>query len=103
MPRTLVLLVSIGLGPTTRTRVARGGATGRNDLWRWQVGNRSNPCGGIGALRPRTDHGCILRARILRPALYDICPTGAIPKPGRDAIVSIKRIFSDGILASNQP
>jgi hypothetical protein len=24
------------------------------------------------------------------PALYDKCPTGAIPKPGKDAIVSEK-------------
>ena len=26
---------------------------------------------------------------MLGPALYDKCPTGAIPKPGKDAIVSI--------------
>src|SRR5919197_3049794 len=87
--RPLVLLVPIGLVPTTRTRVARVGATGRDDLWRWQVSNRGNPFGGIGSIRPRTEHGCLLRARMLRPALYDKCPMGAIPKPGKDAIVSI--------------
>ena len=35
--------------------------------------------------------GCVLRARMLRPALYDKCHTGAIPKPGKDAIVSFFR------------
>src|SRR5499426_4694977 len=84
----LVLLVSIGLVPTTRTRLVRVGATGRDNLWRWQVGNRGNPFGGIGSIHPRTDHGCVLRARMLKPALYDKCPLGAIPKPGKDAIVS---------------
>src|SRR5216683_521879 len=59
-----------------------------DDLWRWQVGNRGNPFGGIGSIRTRTEHGCVLLARILGPALYDKCPTGAIPKPGKDAIVS---------------
>jgi hypothetical protein len=86
----LVLLVSISLVPTTRTRLTRVGATGRDDLWRWQVGNCSNPFSGIGSIRPRTEPGCLLRARMLRPALYDKCPSGAIPKPGTDAIVSIQ-------------
>ncbi len=31
----LVLFVAIGLVPTTRTRLTRGGATGRDDLWWW--------------------------------------------------------------------
>ena len=84
----LVLLVPLGLVTTTRTRLARVGATGRDDLWRWPVGNRGTPLGGIGAIRPRTEHDCILRARMLRPALYDKRPTGAIPKPGKDAMVS---------------
>src|SRR5919205_759528 len=35
-----------------------------------------------------TEHSCVLRARLLRPALYDKCHSGAIPKPGKDAIVS---------------
>ena len=83
-----VLLVPIGLGPTTRTRLARGGAPGRDDLWRWQVGNRAHPFGGIGSIRPRTELGCVLRARMVRPALYDKRPSGARPKPGKDAIVS---------------
>jgi hypothetical protein len=30
---------------------------------------------------------------MLRPALYDKCPSGAIPKPGTDAIVSENCIF----------
>src|SRR5262245_23224609 len=88
--RPLVLLVPIGLVPTPRTCLARVGATGRDDLWRWQVGNGGNPFGGIGSIRPRTKHDGVLRARMLRPALYDKCPSGAIPKPGNDAIVSKK-------------
>jgi hypothetical protein len=28
------------------------------------------------------------------PALYDKCPSGAIPKPGKDAIVSFYRHLS---------
>src|SRR5215510_11585591 len=86
--RPLVLLVPIGLVTTTRTRLAHVGATGRDDLWRWQVGNCSNPFGGIGSIHPRTKHGCVLRARMLKPALYDKGLSGAIPKPGKDAIVS---------------
>src|SRR5207237_7413859 len=31
----------------------------------------------------------VLRARMLGPELYDNCPSGAIPKPGKDAIVSL--------------
>src|SRR2546428_7360547 len=86
--RPLALLVPIGLVPTTRTGLSLVGATGRDDLWRWQVGNRGHPFGGIGSIRPRTEHGCVLPARMLGPALYDKCPTGARPKPGKDAIVS---------------
>src|SRR5436309_14960856 len=63
-------------------------ATRGDDLWRWQVGNRGHPFGGIGSIRTRTAHGCVLLARIVGPALYDKCPTGAIPKPGKEAIVS---------------
>src|SRR4029453_9435855 len=86
--RPLVLLIPIGLVTTTRTRLARGGATRRDDLLRWQIFNRGNPFGGIGSIRTWTEHGCILLARMLGPALYDKGPTGAIPKPGKDAIVS---------------
>src|SRR5207253_6921990 len=78
----------IGLVPTTRTGLALVGATGRDDLWRWQVGNRGHPFGGIGSICTRTEHGCVLPARMLGSALYGKCPTGAIPKPGKDAIVS---------------
>src|SRR5262249_42654858 len=88
MQRPLVLLVPIGLVTTTRTRLARVGAMRRDDLWRWQVGNRGYPFGGIGSIHPRTKHGCVLRARMLKSALYDKCLSGAIPKPGKDAIVS---------------
>src|SRR5438874_11749201 len=63
-------------------------ATRGDDLWRWQVGNRGHPFGGIGSIRTRTAHGCVLLVRMLGPALYDKCPTGAIPKPGKDAMVS---------------
>src|SRR5215831_3641764 len=87
--RPLELLVPIGLVTTPRTCLARVGATGRDDLWRWQVGNGGNPFGGIGSIRPRTKHDGVLRARMLRPALYAKCPSGAIPKPGNDAIVSL--------------
>jgi 5,10-methylenetetrahydromethanopterin reductase len=30
---------------------------------------------------------------MLRPALYDKCSAGAIPKPGTDAIVSVSALF----------
>src|SRR5436309_12377797 len=70
-------------------------ATRGDDLWRWQVGNRGHPFGGIGSIRTRTAHGCVLLARIVGPALYDECPTGAIPKPGKEAIVSITVDFQD--------
>src|ERR1041384_4174445 len=86
--RPLVLLVPIGPVTTPRTRLARVGTMRRDDLWRWQVGNRGDPFGGIGSIHPRTEHGCVLRACMSRPALYDKCPSGAIPKPGTDAIVS---------------
>src|SRR6266571_3712781 len=80
--RPMVLLVSIGLVPTTRTGLSLVGATGRDDLWRWQVGNRGHPFGGIGSICTWTEHGCVLPTRMLGAALYDKCPTGAIPKPG---------------------
>src|SRR5207237_6669496 len=86
--RPLGLLVPIGLVPTTRTGLSLVGATGRDDLWRWQVGNRGHPFGGIGSICTWTEHGCVLPTRMLGAALYGKCPTGAIPKPGKDAIVS---------------
>jgi len=36
---------------------------------------------------------------MLRPALYDKCPSGAIPKPGKDTIVST---FGPGRTANNE-
>ena len=86
--RPLELLVPISLVTTTWTPLARVGATGRDNLWRWQVYNRGNPFGGIGSIYPRTNHGCVLRARMLKPALYDKGLSGAILKPGSSATVS---------------
>src|SRR5437870_499877 len=85
----LELFISGSLVRAPWTGLPLVGATGRDDLWRWQVGNRGHPFGGIGSIRPRTEHGCVLPARMLGPALYDKYPTGAIPKPGKDAIVSL--------------
>src|SRR5215471_5297228 len=76
----LVLLVAIGLVPTPRTRLARVGATGRDNLWRWQVSNGSNPFSRIGSIHPRTQHGCVLPVRLLGPALYAKCPLGSYTK-----------------------
>src|SRR5215471_7032914 len=86
--RPLKLLVPIGGVPAAWTGLPLVSATIGDDLWRWQVCNRGNPFAGIGSIRTRTEHGCGLLACIVRAALYDTCPTGAIPKPGKDAIVS---------------
>src|SRR5215813_9922089 len=93
--RPLGLLVPRGLGTTTRTGLARGGAPSRDELWRGPVCTRGPPFGGSGSIRPRTAQGGVLRARLLRPALYDQCPSGAIPKPGNNAIVSENGPFSN--------
>jgi hypothetical protein len=87
--RPLKLLVSIGGVTAAWPWLPLVVATIGDDLWRWQVCNRGNPFGGIGSIRTRTEHGCGLLARIVGSALYGKCPTGAIPKPGKDAIVSI--------------
>ena len=87
--RPLGLLVTRGRMVTPRTGLSRVGAMGRDDLWWWQVCHRGNPFSGIGSIRPRTAHGFVLLARMLGPALYAQCPSGAIPKPGIFAIVSI--------------
>src|SRR5499433_2602134 len=88
------LLVTIGHMPTTRTHVPLVITAVGNNLWLGQVGSGSNAFAGIGSIRTRTEHGCVLLARILGPAFYDTCPTGAIPKPGKDAIVSIIAQFA---------
>jgi len=85
----LELFISVSLVRATRTGLPLVGATVRDDLWRWQVGNRSNSFGGIGSIRTRTEHGFVLPVRMLGSKLYDKCPSGAIPKPGKDAIVSV--------------
>src|SRR5262252_4232063 len=86
--RPLKLLIPIGRVTAAWTWLPLVIATIGDDLWRWQVCNRGNPFGGIGSIRTRTEHGCGLLVRIVRAALYDKCLTGAIPKPGKDAIVS---------------
>src|SRR5262249_50366963 len=91
--RPLGLLVPIGGVPTAWTGLPLGIATIGDDLWRWQIGNCGNPFGGIGSIRPRTEHSCVLLARILGAALYDKCLMGAIPKPGNDAIVSKNTVY----------
>ena len=84
----LELFVPIGLVTTMRTRLAWVDAPGRDDFWRWQVGNRRDPFRGIGSIRTRPEQGCVLRARMFGPPLYDKGPLVAISKPGEDAIVS---------------
>src|SRR5438128_5358776 len=86
--RPLKLLVPRGGVTTAWAGLPLVIATRGNDLWWWQVCNRGHPFGGIGSIRPRTEPSCVLLACIVVPALYDTCPTGAIPKPGKDAIVS---------------
>jgi len=82
--------LSVSLVRATRTDLPLVGATGRDDLWRWQVSNCRNAFGGIGSICTRTEHGFVLSVQMLGPELYDKCPSGAIPKPGKDAIVSLK-------------
>src|SRR6266478_4782538 len=82
------LLVSIGHVTTTRTRVPYVVATIGNHLWLGQVGNRGHPFSGIGSLRTRTKHGFALLVLMLEPQGYDKGSSGAILKPGKDAIVS---------------
>jgi len=82
VPGPLGWLGPLGLGTTPRPRWARGGALRRDALGRGQGGQRAPPGGGIGAIRPRTAPGGVLRTRMLGPALYDKSPTGARPKPG---------------------
>src|SRR5207249_549159 len=87
--RPLGLRISVSLVRATRTGLSLVGAPGRDDRWRWQVGNRGHPFGGIGSIRTRTAYGFVPLVRMLGPALYDTCPAGAIRKPDKDAIVSL--------------
>src|SRR6266487_1055063 len=80
----LELFVPIGLVTTMWTRLSRVDTTGRDDLWRWHVGNRGDPFGGIGSIRTRTEHSFVLHAHMLGLELYDKGPSGAIAKPGKD-------------------
>jgi hypothetical protein len=88
--RSIERFVPLGLMATTRTRLSLVAPTVWANFWRREVGNRCDPFGGSGSIRTRTAHGFVLRARMLGPQLYDKGPVGAIPKPGKDAIVSIK-------------
>ena len=83
------LFIPVSLVRATWTGLSLIGAAVRDDLWRWQVCNGGNPFGGIGSIRTRTEHGCVLPAQIWSAELYDKCPSGARPKPGKDAIVSV--------------
>src|SRR5438445_4506652 len=76
---------------TTRTHIPLVIAAVGNNLWLGQVGSGGNPFSGIGSIRTRTEHGFVLLVRMLGPELYDKCPSGTIPKPGKDAIVSVLR------------
>jgi hypothetical protein len=91
--RPLGLLVSIGHVTTTRTRIPYVVATMENNLWLGQVGNRGNPFRGSGSIRPRTTHGFALLVLMLEPQGYDKGSSGAILKPGKDAIVSLFIVF----------
>src|SRR2546427_4560860 len=88
--RLPALLIPVSLVRAPWTGLSLIGAAVWDDLWRWQVGNRGHPFSGIGSIRTRTEHGCVLPVPIWSPELYDKCPSGAIPKPGKDAIVSFK-------------
>ena len=88
VPRPLGLRVPRGHVTTTRTRVPRVRAAGGNPLGLGQVGHRGHPCAGIGSRRPWTTPGFALLVPMLGPKLSDQGSSGAIPKPGKDAIVS---------------
>jgi len=88
VPRPLGLLVSIGHVTTTRTRVPSVVATRGNHLWLGQVGNRGDPFGGIGSIRTRTKHSFALLVPMVELKGYEKGFSGAISKPGKDAIVS---------------
>src|SRR5438309_6737570 len=95
------LLVSIGHVTTTRTRVPYVVATIGNHLWLGQVGNRGHPFSGIGSIRTRTKHGFALLVLMLEPQGYDKGSSGAILKPGKDAIVSAGLTISSLMIAGN--
>ena len=84
----LRLLVPIRHMTTTRTHAPYVVATIRNPLWLGQVGNRGDPFSGIGSIRTRTKHSFALLVPMLEPQGYDKGSSGAILKPGKDAIVS---------------
>src|SRR6266851_7860684 len=94
--RPMGLLVSIGHVTTTRTRVPYVVATRGNHLWLGQVGNRGDPFGGIGSIRTRTKHSFALLVPMVELKGYEKGFSGAISKPGKDAIVS--KLFSGDVV-----
>jgi hypothetical protein len=77
----LELLVPIGLVTTMRTCVPLVIATVRDNFWLWEVFRDCNTFREIRSIHPRTAHRFTLLARMLGPALYDQCPSGAILNP----------------------
>jgi hypothetical protein len=67
----LVLLVAIGLVPTTRTRLPEVVATVWDDLGLGQVCGCGDPSAGVGSILPWTEHRVALLAQRFGPELYD--------------------------------
>src|SRR5712692_3417436 len=101
--RPMGLLVPIGYVTTTRTRVPLVIAAVGNNLWLGQVGNRGNPFAGIGSIRTRTKHGFALLVPMWGPKVYDTGSSGAIPKPGKDAIVSREPVVAGSCRWRHRP
>ena len=80
--RPLALLVPLGLVSTRRTCLRLVMTTVWDDLWLWKVCRDANTFRGIGSIHTRTEHRCALLARMLGPALYNKCPSGAILNSG---------------------
>src|SRR5215468_12683676 len=69
--RPLVLLVAIGLVPTTRTRLPEVIATVGDDLGLGQVCGCGDPSAWVGSILTWTEHRVALLAQRFGPALYD--------------------------------
>src|SRR6266849_8008001 len=90
------LLVPISHMTTTRTHVPLVIAVVGNHLRLGQVSNRGDPFGGIGSIRTRTKHSFALLVPMLELKGYEKGFSGAISKPGKDAIVS--KLFSGDVV-----
>src|SRR5262249_45547226 len=73
----LVLLVAIGLVPTTRTRLPEVVATVGDDLGLGQVCGCGDPSAGVGSILTWTEHRVALLAQRFVPELYDKRRLGA--------------------------